>query len=415
MSIRMGTVHLNHGGTEMGQGLFIKVAQVVADELGVGMDRIRLNPADTAKIPNASATAASSGSDLNGMAAKIAAAKIRTRLTEFAAHRFNVAENAVEFRENVVFAGTRTLPFHELVELAWRERIQLWASGFYKTPSIRYDRKTLSGHPFFYFAYGAAVSEVVVDTLTGEHRTLRVDILHDCGDSLNPAVDLGQIEGGFIQGAGWLTSEELWWNESGELMTHAPSTYKIPVSSDLAPDFRVQMLTNAPNREDTIYRSKAVGRTAADAGHLSFPRDSRCDCFGCLSVSKTECASDARGCATGHRGAAIVSAWIDKLWELKTAGERVAMVTVIGMRGSAPCEQGAKMIVSSNETFGTIGGGRLEYLCTDMARNLHESGTSQLIERFPLSASVGQCCGGVVDMLFEAVPDRVPELAEIAE
>ena len=256
---RDGTVHLNHGGTEMGQGLFIKVAQVVADELGVSIDRIRLNASDTAKIPNASATAASSGSDLNGMAAKIAAAKIRARLTEFAAHRFGVPESTVDFQENVVLAGTRTLAFSHLVERAWLDRVKLWASGFYRTPRIRYDRKTFSGRPFLYFAYGAAVSEVVVDTLTGEYRILRVDILHDCGDSLNPAVDLGQIEGGFVQGAGWLTSEELWWNESGELMTHAPSTYKIPACSDLAPDFRVRFLENAANREDTIYRSKAVG------------------------------------------------------------------------------------------------------------------------------------------------------------
>ena len=254
-----GTVHLNHGGTEMGQGLFIKVAQVVADELGVGVDRIRLNAADTGKIPNASATAASSGSDLNGMAAKNAAAKIRARLTEFASRRFGVPESQVDFRDNTVSVGNSKMEFSELVQLAWFERVKLWASGFYRTPKIRYDRKTFSGRPFFYFAYGAAVSEVVVDALTGEYRTLRVDILHDCGDSLNPAVDLGQIEGGFIQGAGWLTSEELWWNETGELMTHAPSTYKIPTCSDLAPDFRVRLFENATNREDTVYRSKAVG------------------------------------------------------------------------------------------------------------------------------------------------------------
>ena len=254
-----GTVHLNHGGTEMGQGLYIKVAQVVADELGVGIDRIRLNAADTSKVPNASATAASSGSDLNGMAARNAAAKIRARLTEVASRHFDVTENTVRFRENVVSAGSAKLGFSELVEIAWRDRVQLWASGFYRTPEIRYDRKTFSGRPFFYFAYGAAVSEVVVDSLTGEYRVLRVDILHDCGDSLNPAVDLGQIEGGFIQGAGWLTSEELWWNDAGELMTHAPSTYKIPTCSDMAPDFRVRLLKDSPNRADTIYRSKAVG------------------------------------------------------------------------------------------------------------------------------------------------------------
>jgi xanthine dehydrogenase large subunit len=254
-----GSVHLNHGGTEMGQGLFIKVAQVVADELGVGIDRIRLNASDTSKVPNASATAASSGSDMNGKAAQLAAAKIRKRLVEFAARHFSCNEAEIDIRDNVVTVGGRRMGFDELVQLAWFDRVSLSATGFYKTPKINYDRETFSGRPFFYYAYGAAVSEVVVDTLTGENRIVRVDILHDCGDSLNPAMDLGQVEGGFVQGAGWLTSEELWWNERGELMTHAPSTYKIPTCSDLAPDFRVTLLENAANREDTIYRSKAVG------------------------------------------------------------------------------------------------------------------------------------------------------------
>jgi xanthine dehydrogenase large subunit len=254
-----GSVHLNHGGTEMGQGLYIKVAQVVADELGVPVSAIRINAADTSKVPNASATAASSGSDMNGKAAQAAVRKIRTRLTEFAARHFGVNESAVQFEDGRVSIGSNTLHFAELVQLAWADRLSLSATGFYKTPKINYDRDTFSGRPFFYFAYGAAVSEVVVDTLTGEHRILRVDIVHDCGDSLNPAVDLGQVEGGFVQGAGWLTSEELWWNDAGELQTHAPSTYKIPTCSDLAPEFNVTLLQNAANREDTIYRSKAVG------------------------------------------------------------------------------------------------------------------------------------------------------------
>jgi xanthine dehydrogenase large subunit len=254
-----GTVHLNHGGTEMGQGLFIKVAQVVADEFGIDIDRIRNNPSDTSKVPNASATAASSGSDMNGKAAQIAARKIRDRLTEFAARHFAVNEKDIGFAGGSVVVGDKTLDFAELVQLAWFDRVPLSATGFYKTPKINYDRETFSGRPFFYYAYGAAVSEVIVDTLTGENRILRVDILHDCGEPLNPAMDLGQVEGGFVQGAGWLTSEELWWNEKGELQTHAPSTYKIPTCSDLAPDFRVTLLENAANREDTIYRSKAVG------------------------------------------------------------------------------------------------------------------------------------------------------------
>jgi xanthine dehydrogenase large subunit len=256
---RDGSVHLNHGGTEMGQGLFIKVAQVVADELGVPVSAIRINAADTSKVPNASATAASSGSDMNGKAAQVAARKIRNRLTEFAARHFSVKESAIEFEGGQVTVGSENLDFAELVQLAWFDRVSLSATGFYKTPKINYDRSTFSGRPFFYYAYGAAVSEVVVDSLTGENRILRVDIVHDCGDSLNPAMDLGQVEGGFVQGAGWLTSEELWWNDAGELQTHAPSTYKIPTSSDLAPEFNVTLLENAANREDTIYRSKAVG------------------------------------------------------------------------------------------------------------------------------------------------------------
>jgi xanthine dehydrogenase large subunit len=254
-----GTVHLNHGGTEMGQGLFIKVAQVVADELQIDVGQIRITATDTSKVPNASPTAASSGSDMNGKAAQVAAAKIRARLTQFAARHFSVTESAVEFSAGKVTAGDSSLSFAELVKLAWLDRVSLSATGFYKTPKIHYDRAKFNGRPFFYFAYGAAVSEVVVDRLTGEHRLLRVDIVHDCGESLNPAMDRGQIEGGFIQGAGWLTTEELWWSETGELKTHSPSTYKIPACSDFPTDFRVQLLQDVANREDTIYRSKAVG------------------------------------------------------------------------------------------------------------------------------------------------------------
>ncbi len=254
-----GSVQLNHGGTEMGQGLYIKVAQVVADELGIDIGDVRITAADTSKVPNASATAASSGSDMNGKAAQNAARKIRRRLAAIACRRFAVGEDAVCFAGGRVTAGSQTLPFAELVEMAWADRVSLSATGYYRTPKIHYDRSRFRGRPFFYFACGAAVSEVIVDTLTGENRILRVDILHDCGDSLNPAVDLGQIEGGFVQGAGWLTTEELCWSPDGELTTHAPSTYKIPVCSDLAPDFRVRMLANASNGEPTIYRSKAVG------------------------------------------------------------------------------------------------------------------------------------------------------------
>ena len=256
---RDGTVQLNHGGTEMGQGLYIKVAQVVADEFGISIDRIRTTAADTSKVPNASATAASSGSDMNGKAAQKAAARIIKRLRAFGAAHFGISEAEIEFHDDRVFIAERDFDFTDFVQLAWANRVSLSATGYYRTPKINYDRASMSGRPFYYFAYGAAVTEVVIDTLTGEHRILRTDILHDCGDSLNPGVDLGQIEGGYVQGAGWLTSEELWWDERGELGTHAPATYKIPTCSDLAPDFRVAFARNNANREKTIYRSKAVG------------------------------------------------------------------------------------------------------------------------------------------------------------
>ncbi|RZV37473.1 MAG: xanthine dehydrogenase molybdopterin binding subunit [Chromatiales bacterium] len=265
-----GTVQLNHGGTEMGQGLYIKVAQVVADEFGISIERVRTTAADTSKVPNASATAASSGSDMNGKAAQKAAAKIRKRITAFAARHFGVSEAEIDFRDDVAHIADRIMDFPELVQLAWANRVSLSATGYYRTPKINYDRTTFSGRPFYYFAYGAAVTEVVVDTLTGENRVLRADILHDCGDSLNPGVDLGQVEGGYIQGVGWLTTEELWWNDKGEIGTHAPSTYKIPTCSDLAPDFRVELLQNAKNREKTIYRSKAVGEPPLMLGLSAF-------------------------------------------------------------------------------------------------------------------------------------------------
>ncbi len=254
-----GSIHLNHGGTEMGQGLFVKVAQVVAEELQVDVERIKITATNTAKVPNTSATAASSGSDMNGMAAQAAARTLRERLTAFAAEHFGVAENAVVFQANRVRVGAHEVSFAELVKLAYLARVQLSATGFYATPKIHYDRETASGRPFFYFAYGAAVSEVLVDILTGESRVTRVDILHDVGRSLNPAVDLGQIEGGFIQGMGWLTNEELWFDGEGRLRTHAPSTYKIPACSDRPEDFRLAIWEPGENREETIHKSKAVG------------------------------------------------------------------------------------------------------------------------------------------------------------
>jgi xanthine dehydrogenase large subunit len=253
-----GSVLLNHGGTEMGQGLFTKVGQVVAEELGIDLAKVRVSASDTSKVPNASATAASSGSDLNGKAAQNAAREIKSRLVAFAAEKYGVAPETIVFAGNAVQIGDERMPFSELVRHAYFGRVQLWASGFYKTPKIGYDPKTLKGRPFYYFAYGAAVSEVAIDTLTGESKLLRADILHDAGRSLNPALDVGQIEGGFVQGMGWLTTEELCWNAQGRLTTHAPSTYKIPVASDVPADFRVK-LWDGDNVEDSIHRSKAVG------------------------------------------------------------------------------------------------------------------------------------------------------------
>ncbi|MBS0297064.1 MAG: xanthine dehydrogenase molybdopterin binding subunit [Proteobacteria bacterium] len=253
-----GSVMLNHGGTEMGQGLYIKVAQVVAEVFGIELERVRITATATDKVPNTSATAASSGSDLNGMAALDAAQRIRQRLIDFACQEFGCGPEQVSFANNTVQAGATELPFQELVRRAYFNRVGLSATGYYKTPKIHYDRSKHQGRPFFYYAYGAAVSEVAIDTLTGENRTLRVDILHDVGRSLNPAIDLGQIEGGFIQGMGWLTTEELVYDDQGRLRTHAPSTYKIPACSDRPKDFRID-LWDGPNREETIYRSKAVG------------------------------------------------------------------------------------------------------------------------------------------------------------
>ncbi len=254
-----GSVLLNHGGTEMGQGLYTKVAQVVADELGVPLASIRVSAADTSKVPNTSATAASSGSDLNGKAAQDAARTLRERLTTFACEKYAVAADEVRFHDGQVEIGAQTLSFAALLREAYVGRIQLSATGYYRTPRIHWDRTRLSGRPFFYFAYGVACSEVAIDTLTGESRLLRVDILHDVGTPINPALDRGQIEGGFLQGAGWVTSEELWWNERGALGTHAPSTYKIPTAYDWPAESHIELLAGSPNREDTIFRSKAVG------------------------------------------------------------------------------------------------------------------------------------------------------------
>ena len=254
-----GSVHLNHGGTEMGQGLYVKVAQVVAEEFQIDIEQVKITATTTAKVPNTSATAASSGSDLNGMAAQNAAQQIKDRLIGFAADRYEVPAEQVVFLPNRVRVGNQEIPFADLVKQAYMARVQLSAAGFYKTPKIHWDRDKGRGHPFYYFAYGAACAEVSIDTLTGEYMVERADILHETGRSLNRAIDLGQVEGAFIQGMGWLTTEELVWDDKGRLRTHAPSTYKIPLASDRPKVFNVALADWSEAFEPTVHRSKAVG------------------------------------------------------------------------------------------------------------------------------------------------------------
>jgi len=254
-----GSIMLNHGGTEMGQGLNTKVAQVVADAFQVDIDRIKITKTTTEKVPNTSATAASSGTDLNGMAALNACDQIKERLVAWAAAKWSVAEDTVKFAGNSVRVGGEEIAFNDFISAAYMDRVQLSAAGFYKTPKIHWDRAKGQGRPFYYFAYGAAVAEVSVDTLTGEYQVDRADVLHDVGKSLNPVLDKGQVEGAFVQGMGWLTSEELFWDDAGRLRTHAPSTYKIPLAGDIPREFNVNLADWSENRELTIKRSKAVG------------------------------------------------------------------------------------------------------------------------------------------------------------
>ncbi len=256
---RDGSIMLNHGGIEMGQGLYTKVAQIVASGFGVDLSDVKISATATDKIANTSATAASSGSDLNAMAAQNAIDKIKQRLVEFAAKKYKCQQKDISFANGEVMVGGKVLSFAEFINQAYLDRVQLFDSGFYKTPDIHWDREKGKGNPFYYFSYGAAVSEVSIDLLTGQSTIERVDILHDVGNSLNEALDIGQIEGGFVQGSGWLTSEELAWDEHGKLWTFSPSTYKIPLASDIAKEFNVKLASWSKNPANTIKRSKAVG------------------------------------------------------------------------------------------------------------------------------------------------------------
>ncbi|GHE19671.1 xanthine dehydrogenase molybdopterin binding subunit [Halomonas urumqiensis] len=258
-----GSVMINHGGTEMGQGLHTKICQVVARELSLDVEGVRITATRTDKVPNTSPTAASSGADLNGQAARDACVKLKARLFDFASEEYALDREGMRMEAGYLVAGEgeseRRIPWGELVQAAYIGRISLSEKGFYATPLIHYDRNTGQGRPFYYYAFGAAVAEVSVDTLSGEYQVDRVDILHDVGDSLNPAIDLGQVEGGFIQGMGWMTSEELKWNEAGRLISDGPATYKIPTYGDLPPVFNVNLMEGHPNSMASIYRSKAVG------------------------------------------------------------------------------------------------------------------------------------------------------------
>lgn len=253
-----GTLLVNHGGTEMGQGLHTKIRNIAAAEMGISPDRIKVNATNTSKVPNTSATAASAGTDLNGAAVKNAIDQLKKRITPLAAELLECGKNDISIANNTVTGGGTTMPFEELVSKAYFQQIQLSAAGFYKTPDVHFDRETGTGKPYHYFAFGMAVSEVSVDTLTGFWSSDRVDILHDVGNSVNERIDIGQIEGGFIQGVGWCTTEECKWNDQGHLLNHSPDTYKIPNVQDIPKDFRVALLKDAPNA-NTIRSSKAVG------------------------------------------------------------------------------------------------------------------------------------------------------------
>jgi xanthine dehydrogenase large subunit len=253
-----GSVRVNHGGTEMGQGLHTKVCGLVARVLGLPAAQVQASASDTDQVANASATAASSGTDLNGRAAENAALQVRQNIAECIARADACSAEAVRFEGGQVISPKRQRSFTEAVQHAYGQRVQLWSDGFYATPKIHYDRTTLTGRPFYYFAYGAACSEVAIDTLTGEYRVLRTDILHDVGHSLHPEIDIGQIEGGFAQGLGWLTTEELVWNAKGELLTKGASTYKIPTAADMPAQLNIDLWHEA-NREDNVGGSKAVG------------------------------------------------------------------------------------------------------------------------------------------------------------
>ena len=396
-----GSVHLNHGGTEMGQGLYIKIAQVVAEVFGISADMVRITATTTGKVPNTSPTAASSGSDLNGMAAKIAATAIKGRMIDFAAKEWKVAKSRIKFEKGQVLIGNQRMSFGELAKKAHGGRVSLSSTGFYSTPKITWDRPNGRGNPFFYFAYGASCSEVTIDTMTGEMRVDRVDILHDVGRSLNPAIDMGQIEGGFVQGMGWLTTEELVFDDKGRLRTHAPSTYKIPCASDVPADFRVKLYESGGNPADSIYRSKAVGEPP-----LMLPISVWCAIADAVGQPEAGChsetcrAGNARSHFTGGEGDAGMKVWAPIVKALDAHGT-CAMISVVKVEGSTPREAGARIVVTPLGFHGTIGGGTLEWQAIAKAQALLGKPTQHKLSVHSLGPDLGQCCGGRVQLVTE--------------
>jgi xanthine dehydrogenase large subunit len=254
-----GSVHVNTGAIEMGQGTYTKIAQLVANELGLPFNKVKVSSTRTDKVPNTSASAASSTTDLNGAAALNAVSKIKMNIAAYVKRKYKIKNNEGIYENgNIIFKG-KSFKFNSLIKEAYLNRVSLSSTGFYATPKIHFNKKLFKGRPFLYFAYGAAVSEVMIDTLTGENKIIQVDILHDAGKAINPAIELGQIEGGFVQGAGWLTMEEVKWKSNGQLTTHSPSTYKIPAVSDIPEKFNVEIFKKGKNIENVINKSKTTG------------------------------------------------------------------------------------------------------------------------------------------------------------
>ena len=254
-----GSVHVNHGGIEMGQGTNTKIAQLVANELGLPFEKIKISSTNTSKVPNTSASAASSTTDLNGAAALDAVSKIKQNLEKFINKKYSIKNVKIIYEKGLIKFKNKLFKFDSIIKDAYLNRISLSSSGFYSTPKINFNKKTFLGRPFLYFCYGAAVTEVTVDTLTGENVIERVDILHDAGKAINPALELGQIEGGFVQGQGWLTMEEVNWNPNGKITTVSPSTYKIPAVSDMPKKFNVEIFQKGKNKENVVNKAKTTG------------------------------------------------------------------------------------------------------------------------------------------------------------